>query len=85
MTGNVAAATGSQILSGSNASGATGAAAAAKSGDAGPIMLSAGALTLSRGGSIRSVASADLGDMRAQGIPDQAASLGQDLVQVVGP
>ena len=56
MTGDVRVAGGSQILSSSNAAGAPGPAAAAKGGNAGPIALSAGALTLSRGGSIRSAA-----------------------------
>jgi len=56
MTGDVGVAGGSQILSSSNAAGAPGLAAAAKGGDAGPIALNAGALTLSRGGSVRSMA-----------------------------
>ncbi len=57
MRGGLRVATGSHILSGSNASGASDPAAAAKGGDAGPISLNAGALTLLRGGAIRSVAS----------------------------
>ncbi len=61
MTGNVAVSIGAQILSESDAASAPGPAAAtggSQGGDAGAVMLNAGALTLLRGGSIRSVASA---------------------------
>jgi len=61
MTGNVAVSIGAQILSKSDAASAPGPAAAtggSQGGDAGAVMLNAGALTLLRGGSIRSVASA---------------------------
>ena len=51
MAGNVAVATGSQIVSNANAAGA---ASAGREGDGGTITLNAGALTLSRGGSVAS-------------------------------
>jgi len=68
MTGNVAVSTGAQILSSSNAASAPGPAAAtggSQGGDAGAVTLQAGALTLLRGGSVRSVAfaSGNAGDV----------------------